>query len=101
MTEREELEGILEQVLMKHHDDISKQDDDAIAEATESILEKYVKKSDILLDEEKILKVIMNFWRNPPRQLCEYRDLPDGFAVKFRKEDLAHALSQEGGGLIK
>lgn len=31
------IEGILEQVLMKHHDDISKQDDDAIAEASEAI----------------------------------------------------------------
>ena len=32
------IEKILEQVLMKHHDDISKQDDDAIAEARDAIL---------------------------------------------------------------
>ena len=35
----EELEKILSQVLMKHHDDISSQDDDAIAEARDTIIE--------------------------------------------------------------
>jgi len=35
----EELEKILSQVLMKHHDDISSQDDDAIAEARDAITE--------------------------------------------------------------
>lgn len=33
------IEKILEQVLMKHHDDISKQDDDAISEARDAILD--------------------------------------------------------------
>ena len=36
---QEELEKILSQVLMKHHDDISSQDDDAIAEARDAIIE--------------------------------------------------------------
>ena len=35
----EDLEKILEQVLMKHHDDISSQDDDAMAEARDAISE--------------------------------------------------------------
>jgi hypothetical protein len=35
----EELEKILSQVLMKHHDDISSQDEDAIAEARDAITE--------------------------------------------------------------
>ena len=34
----EELEKILSQVLMKHHDDISSQDEDAIAEVRDTIL---------------------------------------------------------------
>ena len=33
------IEKILEQVLMKHHDDISKQDDDTISEARDAILD--------------------------------------------------------------
>ena len=37
-NESEVLDKILSQILMKHHGDISKQDDDAIAEAIEEIL---------------------------------------------------------------
>ena len=39
------IEKILEQVLMKHHDDISKQDDDAIAEARDAILDLITKEA--------------------------------------------------------
>jgi len=39
------IEKILEQVLMKHHDDISKQDDDAIAEARDAILDLITKET--------------------------------------------------------
>ena len=58
-TNRKELEKILEQVLMKHHDDISQQDDDAITEAVQAILDAgYVRLSDVKLDEEKIEEVL-------------------------------------------
>jgi len=39
------IEKILEQVLMKHHDDISKQDDDAIVEARDAILDLITKET--------------------------------------------------------
>ena len=51
----EELEKIIEQVLMKHHDDISKQDDDAIAEAVSAILSAgYVKRDKVRIDEKEL-----------------------------------------------
>ena len=56
---QEELEKILSQVLMKHHDDISTQDGDAIAEAVQSIINAgYVKLSDVELCEEKIVELL-------------------------------------------
>ena len=39
------IEKILEQVLMKHHDDLSKQDDDAIVEARDAILDLITKET--------------------------------------------------------
>ena len=60
----EKLEKILSQVLMKHHDDISSQDDDAIGEARDAITElvkKIVpeeKKAGYIDNQEQIKKAI-------------------------------------------
>ena len=50
MTLKERIEKVLERVLFAHHDDISKQDDDNIAQAASDILKA------VELDEKKIWK---------------------------------------------
>jgi ElaB/YqjD/DUF883 family membrane-anchored ribosome-binding protein len=68
----EELEKILSQVLMEHHDDISSQDDDAIAEARDAITELV---KEIVPEEKPIWRDATDYAiENPVKAVIEDRE---------------------------
>lgn len=96
---QERLREIIQVQIFGHHftcDCLNCRRKGRIDQAIENLINAgFIHKDEVKVDEEKVLKVIMGFWRNPPRRLCEYREFPDGgFMVKFTKEALAHTLSQ-------
>ena len=86
------IEKILEQVLMKHHDDISKQDDDAIEEASTQLLALVM---GCRPNKEKILVSMMNQipqkYHNNPDLIKEFTDIIE--------DTLTSALQQWEQGL--
>ena len=95
---REKVEKILAEVLMKHHDDISKQDDDAIAEAADQIFALLTP----MMSEEEISKIIQETkYVGMVRHFNVCKDWADviasalsGKVIKPRKDEIKGKLNK-------